>query len=620
MRCRELLLILPLAVLIPSTWSTCAAQQPAPDNESKLSPADDAAWQEAQRLLAERDDPGYQALRRPSGLGDNYVLRVWGSFLECSPMLAEIEVKQGVGRAEFFTFDGFKAGALSIEESERIVRVYCYLRDARRVQEKFVGRLSSSHEASYSVVIQNLDQADGPPLIKTDHRQACFGAGESPGGVDGAHSWLVEELFGPVNVRLPMVERRQDLVDRFLSEIASQSAAPQILDRQVHKLETVRFILAVRQLVNWRVREAIPVLEKLELGDELYWLKLFVDCPTEPFLVDGIEQFGSLMLDYMRDNLAEPLRRAVLLTALERVAQAPDLSCYWVSDAANDICELGISPADVERLRAVFLRAHKSVQVELLAIFLSAAPSDTDYERLRAIVHRAERERFQIDIASRAADLLADYSQRTGKHVDATAVAIRELIETRLEESQDSLIGLTHKLGQLGRAQDAGFLKGIVSAAETGSIEAMEALCAIEPEAAGALARAGLATSLTTKTNTPWSDFNYIGVLIAVGARDAGPAIESACERILDGRLNSYNTDYCRLALEVLAARDVSAECEAAARYCLLTHPPRVLRDALAKRLRSAGASDRQVAPLHTPPRTDRVWLDCKRWTWQKKN
>jgi hypothetical protein len=557
------------AGLLAIRWSTeSPTGESAKSGAATLGPRNRAAREELLSIIERSQDDAYRQTyivlvpERPTGLGDNYDLVLYGRFLGWFGWRIEVSVRGDSATAEMVTKEGIRRGDLPAGEVDRLVRqlLYAYMAEEkpRQADDELMGAGVGyqTHTAEEGIVVVSRDP-EKPFNFMTEPRQL------TATDIDLRHDslrWFFETRLAKwvrqaANNRLTSIDQAEERAGRILSHLRRIDPTPikdefsdelLALDHSSRDdLASVEAMLFSHLAVEMRLMEALPELERLNLRDAVIMLKVSTAHDPTEVLKAMIESGDGPWFHWAVDFCVappHPPRVQLLVDSLPRLK-----SSYAVEVILEKLSDLNLT---AEQQAAIAALLDKSgplhTRVHCAEFLLARTGEDRFYNYLHQVALHAEIEKICdfYEPERKALHAAVSYSASTGNRRSDSAELVRiwlMRLSPDAHADESPLRMLVTALGRLGDRKDLPLLERYCSHPDSSFVvNVVEAIAFIEPELALQKARERIAEFVSDQggeMSFRWDVWPYFGLLFWRHDSAALPHLERALRKLQDRKL-----------------------------------------------------------------------------------
>jgi hypothetical protein len=311
---------------------------------------------------------------------------------------------------------------------------------------------------------------------------------------------------------------------------------------------------------------------------------------------------GRLCLRPPRGCLSPEAHRDILVHVLRELGPVDDNAVQRIEWALEDLSELPPSADVTSAVEGLLSRGEmpRDTRVQALDFLLRLTGDARFYSALLQEMHRSAPANKAFDVRVTIAECLVRHSAATGRDIERTGKAVRDLLDSKTSVSD--LHGLLMLLGELGRPEDAEVVgRYLLDDPLYVTVDvAVEAMAHLDRERAIEAARKRIRFCVETKEPFQYRGkaLEHLQLLSVLEAREAIPEVELALANIetLDGAKSQAS--WVELVLRQLRAVSIEERVQGAIECLRDRWPPLGLRAHLVERLVAGGASRESVESL----------------------
>ena len=390
--------------------------------------------------------------------------------------------------------------------------------------------------------------------------------------------------------------KAQEAVFRILEEKRTDAKSREVIEAK----------LAAHLLVEWRVAEALPALQSLGLPVHARILEIALAPEPQEVLEAAVTastwEVSSWAFDHLADVVSPEVRRNVLVHALRVLDPADPNTTQRIGWALEDLAEQPSSAEVTSAVEGLLSRREtpRETRVQAMDFLLHLGGDPRFYGELIQEMSRPAPENVAFDARVSVAHCLVRHSVATGKEVERTGKALRDLLDSKPREFD--LHRLLDLIGELGRPEDAEVVgRYLLDDPLYVTVDvAIEAMAHLDPARAIGAARKRIRFCVETKERFPYrfKALEHLRLLSVLEGREAIPEVELALANLQTLDRVKTQAPWIELLLRQLRAVSIEERVQGAIE-CLRDRwsPPR-LRARLVERLVAAGALRESLEPL----------------------
>ncbi|HZL87947.1 MAG TPA: hypothetical protein VFB96_06180 [Pirellulaceae bacterium] len=627
----------------PSPWVV------APRREGPLTAKDRRARDAFLKLIDKSQDEKYRkefevvVSDKPTGLGEEYDVLLYGRFLDWDGARIEVAVRGDKATAEMVTMEGIFRGALPAEPIDAFVRQLIYAYHARELSRDDPSRsvdrwVYATHTAAEGFVIVSRTKILPLHLRTEPENLIAIDINASTGGIRRfAETRLARVLHATAREKLVAIDRGQQ-DSEVVARLAKIDPSPikakygdemlALDDSSRDDLASVEAMLYSQLAVELCLKEALPELRRLKLAEPLAMLTIATaDDPTS-LLKEAITDEEGRLSGWALDFAVKPPKPAHIQMLVEVLPQLT--SPFRVEQVLGRFRELELTPQQQETIARLFSDRKDLISRVVIADYLlDKYGDDRYYDFLHKLAAESRpQEKYELgDPVSYALRSVLWYSAETGKRrSDSAALARAWLAQIPMMWRADGppLRTLVACLGRLGSRDDLPLLEKFCDHADSSLVvDAVEAVARIDIDAGLRHARRRIDRFVADKDGSAsfrWDVWPYFGLIFSRRDVAATEPLEKALAKLAAGKVararpitSSEELNWgmyqgappgsdwigeTRLLLEYLNADGIEKRVAAALAYAKDRKvEPQVLRD-VAKQLVADGADPETCRPL----------------------
>ena len=559
---------------------------------------------EEKRTEEHKRDVRVLVLEEPSGLPEVYEVRLWRAYLDTQLALLTFRRAGTQVSGELITKEGVFRGAVPAGELDALVRQILYLASAREEGgEDHNVALFTTHVADSTVELGG-SLEDSKPLLSLGPWQATQNTIDDSGNLDRfAHTFACRELEGLAERYLRPVAPTPALVQHFLGRLAP-SRSPTSDDAE--NREVIEAKLAAHLLVEWRVAEALPALRSLGLSVHARILEIALAPEPREVLAAAVTasewKVGAWAFDYLGDAVSPEIRRDVLVHALRELDPVERNAAQRIEWAFEDLSELPSSAEVTSAVENLLSRREmpRETRVQAQDLLLHLTGDPRFYRELLQEMNGPAPANNAFDVRLTIAQCLVRHSAATGRDVERTGRALRDLLGSKTSESD--LHELLRLFGELGRPEDAEVVgRYLLEDPLDVTVDvAIEAMAHLDPARAIEAARKRIRFCVETKERFPYrfKALEHLRLLSVLEGREAIPEVELALANLETLDRVRTQAPWIELLLRQLRAVSIDERVQGAIECLRDRWSPPGLRARLVERLVADGAARESLEAL----------------------
>ena len=646
-----------LALLMLAGGQFCYAQSDeadsawvvAPRREGPPTAKDRRARAAFLKLVEKSQDEEYRKSfvvvvpERPTGLGEDYDVLLYGRFIDWYGARVDVAVRAGKVTAEMVTKKGIFRGQLPAEPVDALVRqlIYAYLSEEKeRDPDVFhaIGGAYATHTADEAFII--VSRSETQPLhLRTEPAQLLADEiGLSTRGLHGfAETRLARLLHAMAREKLAAIGKGQQARE-VIARLKKLDPAPikanygdelLALDHYSRDdLVSVEAMLYSHLAVELRLKDALPELRRLQMIEQLAKLGIATADDPTALLREAITDEEGRLHRWAIDFAVDPPRPAHVQMLVDVLPQLE--SGFYVQEILERLEKLKLTSQQQSAIVSLFTESQDLyIRVVAADFLLGKYGDDRSYEFLHKLASESRpREDYELgDPVREALSSVLWYSAETGKRRgDSASLARAWLSQIPLTWRADGppLRTLVACLGRLGTRDDLPLLEKFGDHSDSSLVvDAVEAVARIDGDAGLRHARRRIERFVADKEGSAsfrWDVWPYFALIF--GRRDVAAVepLEKALTKLEAGKTarataitdpDELNWGMYRgsppgsdwigetsLLLAYLRADEIENRVAAALAYAKDRKiEPRILRN-VAKQLIAEGADPKNCRPL----------------------